>query len=269
MSKPNIEITIDLTNPGQFFACCGLLQLADRLRPGADVAGWFQLRRFDRAKFRVTAAVEFTSQDLIAALLGCSRQAVDPIQPIRGSDGKPVNDPEKTRPVLIGSPVNLRLSWWLDELAGTQTAFKMWSAHPTSLSLFEDAAAEIDPKKAEDDTLFITAVGMKGRYGFDTRSSWDTLNTGYSPNDQGNEVDSYPATELLAAIGLQTFSPASVNDRYHFTPWEQPLPTMIARAAASGGVNTSNTIPYGFSILSRGKFKNFSKAQLISRSTYE
>lgn len=34
----NITIPVDLTNPGQFFACCGLLELADRLWPGAE--GW-------------------------------------------------------------------------------------------------------------------------------------------------------------------------------------------------------------------------------------
>jgi len=44
MSKPNIKIPIDLTNPGQFFACCGLLELADRLWPGAE--GWFESDQF-------------------------------------------------------------------------------------------------------------------------------------------------------------------------------------------------------------------------------
>ena len=39
MSEP-IRITVDPTNPGQFFACCGLLELADRLWPGAE--GWFE-----------------------------------------------------------------------------------------------------------------------------------------------------------------------------------------------------------------------------------
>jgi CRISPR-associated protein Csb3 len=38
--RPNITIPVDLTNPGQFFACCGLLELADRLWPGAE--GWFE-----------------------------------------------------------------------------------------------------------------------------------------------------------------------------------------------------------------------------------
>jgi CRISPR-associated protein Csb3 len=106
---------------------------------------------------------------------------------------------------------------------------------------------------------------MSGRYGFDPRSSWDTLNTGYSPNDQGEEVDSYPATELLAAIGLQTFRPAAHNGYYQFTPWEQPLPTIAARCAACGSVNPTGTRPYRFAVLSRGKFKNFSKATLTTK----
>jgi len=37
--EPNITVNVDVTNPGQFFACCGLLELADRLWPGAE--GWF------------------------------------------------------------------------------------------------------------------------------------------------------------------------------------------------------------------------------------
>lgn len=37
--NPSITVAVDPTNPGQFFACCGLLELADRLWPGAE--GWF------------------------------------------------------------------------------------------------------------------------------------------------------------------------------------------------------------------------------------
>lgn len=28
LPQPNIKIPVDLTNPGQFFACCGLLEVA-------------------------------------------------------------------------------------------------------------------------------------------------------------------------------------------------------------------------------------------------
>ena len=32
----SFSVNVDPTNPGQFFACCGLLELADRLWPGAE-----------------------------------------------------------------------------------------------------------------------------------------------------------------------------------------------------------------------------------------
>lgn len=35
--QANITVPVDVTNPGQFFACCGLLELADRLWPGVLV----------------------------------------------------------------------------------------------------------------------------------------------------------------------------------------------------------------------------------------
>lgn len=104
---------------------------------------------------------------------------------------------------------------------------------------------------------------MKGRFGYDPRSAWDTLTTGYSPHTQGQKVATYPLTELLAAIGLQTFPPLAINSHYRFVPWEKRLPAITARIAASGAINLSNTLPYQFVVLSRGKFKNFSKAQLI------
>jgi len=35
----SFAVQVDAMNPGQFFACCGLLELAHRLWPGAE--GWF------------------------------------------------------------------------------------------------------------------------------------------------------------------------------------------------------------------------------------
>src|SRR5882672_10552493 len=40
-----IRINVDLSNPGQFFACCGLLELADRMWPGAEA--WFDTTIFN------------------------------------------------------------------------------------------------------------------------------------------------------------------------------------------------------------------------------
>ncbi len=43
-SEPSFSLRVDATNPGQFFACCGLLELAHRLWPGSE--GWFEEKRF-------------------------------------------------------------------------------------------------------------------------------------------------------------------------------------------------------------------------------
>jgi CRISPR-associated protein Csb3 len=60
-----IRIPVDLTNPGQFFACCGLLELANRLWPGAEVTGCFSAPRFQRSLFSVSARVAFSSSDVV------------------------------------------------------------------------------------------------------------------------------------------------------------------------------------------------------------
>jgi len=267
--KPNIiTIPVDLTNPGQFFACCGLLELADRLWPDAEVIGGFTPPRFDRAKFSIHANETFGSHDLVKKLLSAPRNAVDSYRPIMGSNGEPVADAKKTKPVTLGEPVSLRLSWWLDELAGRQTPFKLWGSHQTSIGLIEDMATAIRSDEITDATILQSSVGMTGRIGLDTRSSWNALTEGFSPNDQNLPVDTYPSTELLAAIGLETFRPASLQSGYAYACWIHPLPTIVARTVASGNVNIQGMIHYRFAVGARGKFKSFTRASQIERSQH-
>src|SRR5689334_2697577 len=54
-------VAVDLANPGQYFACCGLLELAHRMWPGAE--GWFE-----GGYFRVRGGL---GAELFAALRGC------------------------------------------------------------------------------------------------------------------------------------------------------------------------------------------------------
>lgn len=265
--EPSITLNVDLTNPGQFFACCGLLELADRLWPKEEVVGSFAPPRFERSSFQIHAKKTFRLGDLVKVLLDAPREAVDPYRPIMGSNGKPVADAKKTKPVLIGEPLSLRLSWWLHELAGRQSAFKMWGAHQTSEGLIGSMVENISDDVLEDNTILQSRVGMTGRIGLDTRSSWNALDEGFSPNNQNLPVETYPATELLAAIGLQTFVPMSQENGYVYTCWTAQLPTSVARAAVCGSINLANTARYHFQIGARGKFKYFTKASKLERST--
>jgi CRISPR-associated protein Csx14 len=266
---PNITVDVDITNPGQFFACCGLLELADRLWPGAEAVGRFCPPRFARSRFEIFSHLKFGIFDLMKDLLKCSRIAVDPYQPIMGSDGKPVKDIKKIMPIMIGDPISLRLGWWLDELIGQQTRFKMWGAHQTSEGLINDMAQEICAAEMSDSTVLQSRKGMTGRIGLDTRSSWNALDEGFSPNDQKVLVDTYPATEFLAAIGLETFRPVRSVNGYVYASWSAPLQTVVARAVASCSVNIQGSTRYNFQIATRGKFKFFTKASVSERNTYD
>ncbi len=270
-----IRIPVDLTNPGQFFACCGLLELADRVSPRAEVTGEFSPPRFHRSNFCISARVPLSSSDLVKMLVNCERTAVDPYQPIRGSDGKPVRDATKTKPVLFqhhdrldGESFSVRLAWWLDELAGTQTRFKTWSAHNSAEGLIADLSSQVRADDINDGNLFEQQAGMTSRLGLDPRSSWNTLDTGFSPNDQSLAVDTYAATELLAAVGLETFRPATAGDGYVYGIWTRPLPVIVARAAASCALRIQDTTRYRFEVASRGRFKFFTRA-LLERTAHD
>lgn len=274
-SNPNICINVDVTNPGQFFACSGLLELADRLWPGAEVAGSFSAPRFQRSLFSISARSALCSSDVVKLLITCERTPVAPYQPIRGSDGKPVKDAKKTTPVLLrcndnsgGQRFSLRLAWWLDELTGMQTRFKTWSAHNSGEGLIANLSSQIKADEILDGNILQQRIGMTSRLGLDPRSSWNTLDTGFSPNDQQLPVDTYAATELLAAIGLETFRPSPAHDGYVYAIWSNPLPVIVARAAASGNLNIHGVSRYCFEIASRGKFKYFTKASLLEGSIH-
>jgi len=273
--QPSITVNVDVTNPGQFFACCGLLELADCLWPGADVLGSFTPPRFERSRFRVFSKCNLDTPKVLSALCNSQRTPVDPYRPIMASNGKLVKDPKKIKPIRLefGTPgassgvqASLRLSWWLDELCGRQTAFKMWAAHKTSEDLINNMADKTPVDEMHDKTVLESPIAMTARLGLDTRSSWNTLDEGFSPNEQNLPVDTYPATELLAAVGLQTFPPSEHNDGFVYACWRNCLPAPIARAVASGAVSFPGITHYRFAIKQRGRFGFFTKASRLERS---
>src|SRR3954447_519303 len=97
--EPNIKIPVDLTNPGQFFACCGLLELADRLWPGAE--GWFEE---EGREFKIACAG--TLSLFISSIANAELIHDDP-------------DDLYSSPVTIAAPFRpLRVDWWVTDLTG-------------------------------------------------------------------------------------------------------------------------------------------------------
>jgi CRISPR-associated protein Csx14 len=79
---------------------------------------------------------------------------------------------------------------------------------------------------------------MSGRFGFDPSAAPTAIDVGFSTDEQGIPVQTSPATELLAAIGLQRCRPIrddkSRGRWFIYRVWADPLPISVAPAAIAG-----------------------------------
>ncbi|WP_088257266.1 hypothetical protein [Fimbriiglobus ruber] len=270
---PSITVAVDPTNPGQFFACCGLLELADCLWPGAE--GWFA---GDGKKFHIACEKpQGALQELLARLV------MDPPTAIERLERNVLEIPPIIAPLAFtldgGSTIALVLDAWTriavlkgvpqvisnppwNFWSGQQTAFRIW------LSLRAELVAQFVRFTAvEFDELFSQRLLQKGRFGFDPGPAWNSLDVGFSLNEHGLEVESSPATELLAAVGLQRFRPVMNDDRdgFDYCTWCNPNAPAVAAAAMAGLMVDRRTARYRVSVTSRGQYAALGSSYLICK----
>ncbi|MCI0541675.1 MAG: hypothetical protein L0Z50_41280 [Verrucomicrobiales bacterium] len=265
-NEANIKIPVDLTNPGQFFACCGLLELADRLWPGAE--GWFDQREFH-------LRCDVSLRTLLTCLI------LDPPQQRSFiCDTLPVK--AIVAPLALtfdGDPTaRLVLDFWTKVIikSGSVQAvaappWNLWSGNQKSLKIWLTLRDELRVLLAGDQStkpctdtqllnLFRQTRPLTGRFGFDSTAAWNAQDVGFSPNDQGLAVESSPATELLAAVGLQRFTPVINDGVIRYQLWNIAASPAVAAVLACGGILNSGT-RYHFEITDRGQYSAFGKAQ--------
>jgi CRISPR-associated protein Csx14 len=250
-----IRVAVDPTNPGQFFACCGLLELADRLWPGAE--GWFR-----DGEFRVACSGELNT--LLSILV------MDPPEEVlrldNGLEVKPLLAPLRFS-FDGGATTSLILDAWMtirmekDHAAVVANPpWNFWSGQQTPLRIWNPVRAALARLLTTLDLqhasrLFEQREFRTGRFGFDPGPAWNALDVGFSPNEQNIEVESSPAVELLAAIGVQRFRPRMGDNRnwFDYSTWSTPLPPSVAAAAAAGAIFSGSGIRYRGRVVSRGR----------------
>lgn len=249
-----IRVNVEPTNPGQFFACCGLLELADRLWPGAE--GWFE-----NGEFHVQPEGQLS--EVLNALVAAEPQPLS-----RVCDT--VEVPPLIAPLrlpLPGSSVPLDLDGWMtvrvekgEAKAVANPPWNFWSGQQTSLRIWQALQAALAQQlntlvEGNWPALFSQLVVLTGRFGFDPGPAWNTLDVGFSPNEQGLGVASSAAVELLAAVGLQRFRPRMHRrDRFVYVTWGVPLGPAVAAAAMAGCVPAPPSIQYLGRVISRGSY---------------
>jgi len=237
------RIPLDPRNPGQFFACCGLFELAELARPGGRAA-------FEGAD---TAFVLRTECDFPPPRLT--------LMPPGTFDGKPYDG--KLEPLELESSGHLLgLNWWLTDALTQKSALKLHGARQETRVMLQELLDELN-YDAPIEVLFHTGKYMTTRFGLDLRSAWDARDLGYSPNDlqgKAKAAVTFPWIEVLAVVGLQGFRPAerTARSRFRYSTWRQPLPLAPARAACAAPWTGLQSNTFEFQLGRRGQgFKTF------------
>lgn len=247
---PTIRVKLNPHNPGQFFACCGLFEVAGRLWSGAE--GWFAEDAFVIAPPRG----EGTLQGLLRAakemqLAGGTAAADDEADEESTEDSDDADD--TFEPLEIVSPFQLRLDWWQDK------ALKTWAGRMDARRIFRALCNSIDadgtdPMNQEQVVYDPEQPPVEGTrkakkpkkcepYYFDGRRGVcaRALDIGFMPDALKTTkmtTKAFPIVEALCFIGLQRCRPVPTETPrvLDYWTWGMPLPVSIAPAAVAGFV---------------------------------
>jgi hypothetical protein len=224
---PSVIVNVAPTNPGQFFACCGLLELADRLWPGAE--GWFAE---GGREFRIACG-------------GKLPELVDSIANAKLIHNEP-DDPYSS-PLTIADPFRpLSVDWWVTDRTGAKD-LKVWAGTMESYGIALAMQRAMRDERFRTPDLFDVALvvmdahnpsNKKEPYYFDARRAPNAhaRDVGFSANDLQITTTAHPAVELLCLIGLQVARPAFTDKTrvYDYFTWPVPLLPNLLLAATTG-----------------------------------
>ena len=251
-----LTFPIDPSNPGHFYACCGLLELFHM--SGTGVRSRFVLDRYAArmGKFEIDSSHELDLPKLLGELKSASITYAD-----KHESGEPYDN--AVRPVCLHlTRFDVPLDWWFKWFHEGTEHVKCWAGQVTTEKLMTELQSCLPSDKGPDDLLH-TATMMKTKFGVDPRSAWSSLDVGYSPNEHNQDAATFPAVELLGAIGLQGFRPRvrKRNDvQYHL--WPSWLGAIPARRAAIDPWDSLHAKHFRFEIAKRGQsYKYFTFAK--------
>ncbi len=275
MSIPesSIRINVDVTNPGQFFACCGLLELADRLWPGAE--GWFERGLFciapsgtladlisRLAQAEIKSSLSDSQLKRLGRLLSVKKSGLAPGEI---EEKQQLSEMWKRERLHLAAPFDLWLDWWRDE-RGERTELKTWAAKQLVAEMARGMLRLIREAKWSEERFFqpVTADSLPFYFDSDLGTYGSARDAGFSYDTLDFKSPFRPLLELLAFIGIQRFRPAKnrSEDGLIYSVWSTPLDPPVAAAAACGALGRRQANSYQFRLFDRTKYmKAFLPAQ--------
>jgi CRISPR-associated protein Csx14 len=255
-------IPVDLRNPGQVFACLGLMEAAEALG-FAEVEGGFNYAGDEtQTSFTVAAQghaepvaaiIDFlASATTVARAPAHSKLSADKWNVVTETEKPPTypgpipDSPATLAVSLRADGLELFLEHWLDGDATGRDNIKLWagSGGYPGAALARDALDNVaklgdNARGAAAADPFAVSARMSSSFRFDWRRDYIPLDAGFSPNIHGNmTMIGYPLVEILAALGLQNARPSRVERRdklaYRYGVSSQRLPLVLARAMLGG-----------------------------------
>ena len=238
MAESNIPV--DLFNPGQVFACLGLLEAVDVLLGAATAAfDWSDGRE---AQFRVATEGEEPPVERVMKFLDEARVVTrapaqspnfdrwiaswDP-PPERDRSGRPFPFPDPdspaTLPVVLGDDDGneIAVDYWGDATRRDNVKFWAGARGKPGAAILREALAIVHGKTrqhARDPFALSGPQSISLR--FDWRRDYIPVQDGFSPNNhKGGSIQmvGFPLVEILAAIGVSNARPqraAKLEYRY-------------------------------------------------------
>ena len=252
-SESPIRLTVDPTNPGQFFACCGLLELADRLWSGAE--GWFEHGKFCIACGGTLNKLLAAAKAVTIASMGGETDSDDE------QEDDDDTEKETVTPVELLSPFKLRLDWWSDR------SMKTWAGSMNVHFIAIAMAKAIDSERTDpfsqceviyDPPKTDMTMGSRGAGKLKKREPFyfDSLrgpnaharDVGFSPNDLKLTTTASPVVEFLCLVGLQRCRPKLTSRPrvFDYFTWTLPLPISVVPAAVNGFLPFTGSNGYRF-----------------------
>ena len=238
--EPTIRVNVDVTNPGQFFACCGLLELADRLWAGAT--GWFESTGFRVAPVSPSDGVR-TLAALLTEVGAASLEQIDP-------------QDDYSSPIRLAGPWGLTLDWWKDGNAGG-SKLKVWAGSMRSVRIAAAMQAALSDPDVQTETLLNHARVVRNPAGdkvepfyFDSRRGGNaqSLDIGFAPDSFQMTTAAYPAVEFLCLVGLQRCRPMPTGKPrvFDYYTWTTPLRPSVLPPVVCGLLRTQGSHVYRF-----------------------
>jgi CRISPR-associated protein Csb3 len=204
-----LRFTLDVYNPGEYYAALGLLELVSQQDDGVLAHFESDDTTGTNSTFVVMSNKDVLLPDpkLLTVIALASTDVL--IAPVAFENG-------------------LELNWWMNQFKSGKSHWKLWAGLSRPLDMlktFQKTMGKADGAMLQHSVKVKTG---KSSFGFDTRASRDALAVGYSQKEAAEPSVIYPETEFLCAIGLQNFRP--LKDSYCI--WKRPVPVSVAHAAA-------------------------------------